>query len=255
MSILIMSLLLCLQELNDDEFIVQRLVMSIHINVVELTVKEAFSYLKFLVSDSNYLDYIDIDGIMFSNNPLDLPVPIRSLYHYKYTTISRMKKHLRNTCSSLFSDILYKIQHGTFVGFFPLFHQPFEVPGFPDPIFGSIGFYCWPKVGISPNIRDFWTWSANYLVDEEDRSLYVTFSRGLYVSEVEVKRVFTTNYGDCVQYVDMPNSDQLQALFARVILKDVEFIDMVLRGRTTAKFKIKGKHVWAKKYKSPRIRT
>ncbi|KAL9226772.1 hypothetical protein vseg_002543 [Gypsophila vaccaria] len=229
-----MSLLLSLEELNADDFIVERLVTLIHINDVELTIKEVVSYITFLVSDSNYIDYIDTQGVFLSHNPLNLPIPIRSLYNYKYTTISRMKKHLRNTCSYLFSDILYKMSYA-------LYH-PLQVPGFQDPTFGPINF------------EQTWTWHAHDLVDEDDRSLYVTFSRGLYVSEQEVKRVLTTNYGDCVQFVDMPSSSSNQVLFARVVLKNVEFIDMILSGRSVAKFMFKGKHVWAKKYRPPRIR-
>ncbi|KAK7388263.1 hypothetical protein VNO78_23074 [Psophocarpus tetragonolobus] len=86
-------------------------------------------------------------------------------------------------------------------------------------------------------------------VPADDRTLFVTFSKGYSVEEWEVREFFTMAYGDCIEALYMqevqPNE---QALFARIVFRRVSTIDMILRGATKAKFTINGKHVWARKF-------
>uniref|UniRef100_K7LZ17 Uncharacterized protein n=1 Tax=Glycine max TaxID=3847 RepID=K7LZ17_SOYBN len=83
----------------------------------------------------------------------------------------------------------------------------------------------------------------------EDRTLFVTFSKGYRVEEWEVREFFALAYGDCIEALFMqevqPNE---QALFARIVFRAVSTIDMILRGANKAKFIINGKHVWARKF-------
>ncbi|KAI5415282.1 uncharacterized protein LOC127135140 [Lathyrus oleraceus] len=87
------------------------------------------------------------------------------------------------------------------------------------------------------------------IVPADARTLFVTFSKGYRVEEWEVREFFTMAYGDCVEALFMqetpPNE---QALFARIVFRKANTIDMILRGATKAKFSINGKHVWARKF-------
>ncbi|KAJ1380681.1 hypothetical protein SESBI_45822 [Sesbania bispinosa] len=91
----------------------------------------------------------------------------------------------------------------------------------------------------------------------DDRTLFVTFSKGNRVEEWEVREFFTMTYGDCVESLHMqeivqPNE---QPLFARIDFHKVYNIDMILKGGNKVKFTINGKHVWARKFVPKRTTT
>ncbi|CAK8563980.1 unnamed protein product [Lathyrus sativus] len=94
------------------------------------------------------------------------------------------------------------------------------------------------------------------IVPADARTLFVTFSKGYRVEEWEVREFFTMTYGDCVDALFMqetpPNE---QALFARIVFRKANTIDMILRGASKAKFSINGKHVWARKFVPKRANT
>ncbi|XP_057421416.1 uncharacterized protein LOC130715347 [Lotus japonicus] len=98
--------------------------------------------------------------------------------------------------------------------------------------------------------------SNEVAVPADDRTLFVTFSKGYRVQEWEVREFFTMAYGDCIEALFMqevqPNE---QSLFARIVFKKICTIDMILRGSTKAKFTINGKHVWARKFVPKRTRS
>ncbi|ESW26574.1 hypothetical protein PHAVU_003G130800 [Phaseolus vulgaris] len=93
-------------------------------------------------------------------------------------------------------------------------------------------------------------------VPADDRTLFVTFSKGYRVEEWEVREFFTIAYGDCIEalYMQEVQSNE-QALFARIVFRIASTIDMILRGAIKAKFTINGKHVWARKFVPKRIAT
>ncbi|KAL6199571.1 hypothetical protein ACLB2K_029355 [Fragaria x ananassa] len=87
-------------------------------------------------------------------------------------------------------------------------------------------------------------------VPADDRTIFLTFSKGYPISEKEVREFFTRKYGDIFDAIHMqevPVEDQ-QPLYARLVVRYAFFIPMVLEGQTKAKFAINGKHVWARKY-------
>lgn len=89
----------------------------------------------------------------------------------------------------------------------------------------------------------------------DDRTLFITFSKGYPVQEWEVGDFFTKTYGDCVESVHMqevqPNE---QPLFARIVFRTASIIVGILNGNCRAKFTINGKHAWARKYVPKRSR-
>ncbi|KAA3486157.1 Rho guanine nucleotide exchange factor [Gossypium australe] len=86
-------------------------------------------------------------------------------------------------------------------------------------------------------------------VHPDDRTIFVTFSKGYLVHEWEVREFFTKLYGNCIESLHMqdvmPNE---QPLFARIVCHSPAAIEYILNGNVKAKFTINGKHVWARKF-------
>jgi hypothetical protein len=86
-------------------------------------------------------------------------------------------------------------------------------------------------------------------VPADDRTLFLTFSKGYRVEEWELRDFFTMTYGDCIEALYMqevqPNE---QPLFARIVFHHFPVIGMILGEETKVNFKINGKHVRARKF-------
>ncbi|VVB14043.1 unnamed protein product [Arabis nemorensis] len=190
------------------------------------------------------------------------------IYKYRYTAITGIKNFLTTICSRIFSDILQQIlpcsSPYTFV---TRFRCPLIIPGFPHPTFGSINVM--PDVVGGDNLSNnnlflipsgIWGWNANCIASEEDRTMFITFSRGFPVSKDEVNELFTSKFGEnCVECVYMSegnenvsytytNSNGQQKLFARLVLDSVTTVDRILEGTNLSKFHINLKHIWARKF-------
>ncbi|KAF8034025.1 hypothetical protein BT93_C0337 [Corymbia citriodora subsp. variegata] len=86
-------------------------------------------------------------------------------------------------------------------------------------------------------------------VPPDDRTLFVTFSKGYPVHEWEVREFLTRAYGDCIEALHMQEVQAgEQPLFARVVFRSASTIEHVLDASGKAKFIINGKHVWARKF-------
>ncbi|KAL3523347.1 hypothetical protein ACH5RR_016181 [Cinchona calisaya] len=95
-------------------------------------------------------------------------------------------------------------------------------------------------------------------ISPDERTIFLTFSKGYPISEIEVRDFFTRKFGDFIEAIHMqevpPNE---QVLFARVVSRSASVVDTIVEpGR--AKYNINGKHVWARKYvkkhRSPPLR-
>ncbi|KAK4356688.1 hypothetical protein RND71_025659 [Anisodus tanguticus] len=94
----------------------------------------------------------------------------------------------------------------------------------------------------------------NVVVEEEkevppdDRTVFLTFSKGYPISETEVKEFFTRKFGEDVEEVYMQEvNDEEQALYARLVTRSLVALEAIVDGGR-AKYNINGKHVWARKY-------
>ncbi|CAK9167650.1 unnamed protein product [Ilex paraguariensis] len=86
-------------------------------------------------------------------------------------------------------------------------------------------------------------------VSPDDRSVFLTFSKGYPISETEVRDFFTRKFGDFIETIymqDVPADEQ--ALYARLIARSASVIEAIVGGGGRAKYTINGKHVWARKY-------
>ncbi|GMH23306.1 hypothetical protein Nepgr_025149 [Nepenthes gracilis] len=86
-------------------------------------------------------------------------------------------------------------------------------------------------------------------VHPDDRTMFVTFSKGYLVSKEEVIEFFTTIYGECIESVQMQDVQaNEQPLFARIVVNSASKVELILQGAEKMKFTINGKHVWARKF-------
>ncbi|KAI3737164.1 hypothetical protein L2E82_27159 [Cichorium intybus] len=86
-------------------------------------------------------------------------------------------------------------------------------------------------------------------IQPDDRTLFVTFSRGYPVAEWEVREFFYGLFGECIESFYMQEvAAGEHALFAKIVLNHLSYIHAVLSGGTKAKFTINGKHVWMRKF-------
>ncbi|KAJ4964409.1 hypothetical protein NE237_024348 [Protea cynaroides] len=86
----------------------------------------------------------------------------------------------------------------------------------------------------------------------DDRTIFVTFSRGYPISENELRNFFNMNYGECVESIYMQEvSPYAQALFALVVFRSKETMGFTLESMDDegkVRLKINGKHARARKY-------
>lgn len=106
-------------------------------------------------------------------------------------------------------------------------------------------------VPIGHRSRQFWLLGRDEAeaVPSDDRTLFMTFSKGYPVHEWEVREFLTRAFGDCVEALHMQEVPaREQPLFARVVFRLASTIEQVLDASGKAKFIINGKHVWARKF-------
>ncbi|CAN4125607.1 unnamed protein product [Withania somnifera] len=85
-------------------------------------------------------------------------------------------------------------------------------------------------------------------VPPDDRTVFLTFSKGYPITETEVKDFFTRNFGEDVEAVYMQEvTEEEQALYARLVTRSPAALETIIDGGK-AKYNINGKHVWARKY-------
>ncbi|GMQ09532.1 hypothetical protein CsSME_00052870 [Camellia sinensis var. sinensis] len=138
------------------------------------------------------------------------PISVPMITHIKFTAIAEIKTFLNNVCSLVFTDILQQVLSSL--------NQPLPVPGFPHPVFGNITVISLP-LNHHLLTGGLWGWSHEIKVLVDDRTMFLTFSRGYPISESEVKELFTGCFGDCVDNVDMDEFNSVdQHLFARMVV-------------------------------------
>ncbi|KAM5547217.1 hypothetical protein ABKV19_001627 [Rosa sericea] len=92
-------------------------------------------------------------------------------------------------------------------------------------------------------------------VPPQDRTMFVTFSKGYPVHEFEVIQFFTRLYGHCIESLQMQEVQPFeQALYARIVFYSANTVEAILNGMSKVKFTINGKHVWVRKYVARRTR-
>ncbi|XP_019194019.1 PREDICTED: uncharacterized protein LOC109188014 [Ipomoea nil] len=85
-------------------------------------------------------------------------------------------------------------------------------------------------------------------VHPDDRTIFLTFSKGYPISEQEVKDFFFRKFGDSIETIYMQEvASGEQVLYARLVARSLAALEAIVVGGK-AKYNINGKHVWARKY-------
>ncbi|KAL1209229.1 hypothetical protein V5N11_015981 [Cardamine amara subsp. amara] len=89
------------------------------------------------------------------------------------------------------------------------------------------------------------------MLPADDRTVFLTFSKGYPITEEEVRVYFTRKFGEVIETILMPDAEvHGQALFAKMVLKMcyASKMENIVTASNKNKFTINGKHVWARKY-------
>ncbi|XP_009355875.2 uncharacterized protein LOC103946804 [Pyrus x bretschneideri] len=252
-SLMIMALWLFLQEKGYNKF-VHRMVRLSNA-VLSALADEAVQCLKCLESTDcpRTISRTSPNGgsLRLTKRLLGKEISLQIISVNRYTLISGVKNFVNNVCARIFTDILQRI-------LFPLSHAHFSpedtfvIPLFPNGLFGNVKIVN-PDSSIDHGVPTggLWGWSPFLELSVDDRTMFLTFSRGFPVSQYEVKELFMELLGSetCVENVQMENvPPNEQPLFAKLVLSTVVYVDRVLKGTRVSKFRINGKHIWARKY-------
>ncbi|KAF7811634.1 uncharacterized protein G2W53_032610 [Senna tora] len=193
-------------------------------------------------------------------------VTIHYLHENRVSVICAIRKIINEVCLRAFPDIVQEIEHekeqnlmnnsvGNIFGQFICYNSPQAIGIVPQ------------RIGIAVSQDEIFD-DANELfrsIDEErmnnivppdDRTIFMTFSKGYPILEAEVRDYFSRRFGDVIEGIYMQEVPLMeQPLYARLVVRSnaINVIDVFLEGTGTVKFCINGKHVWARKYvrKSP----
>ncbi|KAJ8535493.1 hypothetical protein K7X08_023213 [Anisodus acutangulus] len=243
-SLLVLAMWLWLEEVHFPSLIDK--MAKLPDEIVYKLAEEGATCLKWLESKvppmPNDVGDMPLTAILLKRN-----ISFNIFYQQRFTMISGIKTLLNKVCAIIFVDILHQIMSGKSR---IILNSPIPIPGFPHPTFGAITVVPRTLDSIIPS-RDLWSWSLKTDAPVDDRTMFLTFSRGFPVTEAEVKELFNSYYGiDCVENVHMvpSGSSSDHSLYARMAVRDVSTIDQILCNGSIAKFRINGKHVWARKY-------
>ncbi|XP_024969574.1 uncharacterized protein LOC112508942 [Cynara cardunculus var. scolymus] len=89
-------------------------------------------------------------------------------------------------------------------------------------------------------------------VPPEERTIFLTFSKGYPISENEVRHYFTRLFGDFIESIHMHDAGpENQSLYARIVARSLSMARGVIERDGVdgkSKYNINGKHVWARRF-------
>ncbi|KAK9913321.1 hypothetical protein M0R45_037139 [Rubus argutus] len=83
-------------------------------------------------------------------------------------------------------------------------------------------------------------------VPPEERTVFLTFSKGYPLSENDLRKFFTRKFGEIIDGIHMQQVPE--PIFARLVLRSASSIPVVLDGKSTVTFFINGKHARARNF-------
>ncbi|GMJ11939.1 hypothetical protein like AT1G49290 [Hibiscus trionum] len=191
-------------------------------------------------------------------------VSLRFFHNYRLEIVHGVVNLVRDVCYRAFDDIMKQALYGPMMtpilpSIKPNFH------GFDPDDVSSI------RKNMNNEMEDIWkrihsicinsseensnsSSSDEYKkkeVEADDRTIFLTFSKGYSVSEDEVRSFFSRRFGEIFEGIEMQEVQEgEQPLYAKLVLVSgsSSTLDMILNGKPKAKFSINGKHVWARKF-------
>ncbi|KAK1396358.1 hypothetical protein POM88_006221 [Heracleum sosnowskyi] len=83
----------------------------------------------------------------------------------------------------------------------------------------------------------------------DDRTVFLTFSKGYPVTEFEVRDFFTRRFGSFIKRIRFEEVEEgVQPIYARMVARNTSILPLICDVEIRTRYIINGKHVWAKKY-------
>ncbi|CDY67562.1 BnaA10g29910D [Brassica napus] len=147
-----------------------------------------------------------------------------------------MKKHLTRVCVRAFEDIWVRAE---------MYNREIENREKAMAEMSQLGFSSAVQNGGS-RTRRFSSRRAN----ADNRTIFLTFSRGYPIAKAEVYAYFTRRFGGIVEAIRMGGAEvNEQTLYATMELSSASRVpDILIEGVYMTKYIINGKHAWARKF-------
>ncbi|KAK2660765.1 hypothetical protein Ddye_007298 [Dipteronia dyeriana] len=199
---------------------------------LEIMFGETVSALKFLEINQPPATH-DEGGMNFTSRVMQKGISLQFFHEKRLDAIDGIKKVL----NSISVDQLIKVR------------------GFPHELFGDVQI-VWK--GFSDNAISIeelqWGFpgpETDIISEENDRTQFLTFSRGNPVTETAVREIFSQLYGrNSVADVHIQRnvSGNAHPLCARLVFSSATAVDGIINGRSITKFHFRDRYFWARKY-------
>nr|XP_029120153.1 uncharacterized protein LOC105043873 [Elaeis guineensis] len=218
---LVMALWLWFESIGHHDFI--RHVAACQDDVVLRFIAEGEACLDHLMGNR---DPSRSDELPFTNFLMAEPIDLRFFEYHRDIAFDGVRFFLENVCRIILDDALME--------------RVARDSSHPDH----------RRVLSSGGLRIGGPWSPETdHTPEEQRSMFITFSMGYPIAREDIRDFFNTRYGPCVETVMIEKASARQRpMYGRLVFRSASTIAVVLNGQQTAKFVIKGKHLWARIY-------
>lgn len=223
-SVQVMALWLWMERLGFKNVVLT--ILSMPLMLINKYADEAFTCVK-CIHDHQFLLSAEASDIPLTSNLVKKKISLLYFHENRATVVHELRKIVNEICAKAFQDVIkdaitrhtaYDSQVDSLV---------------------NLGFVGETSTSSGQSNR----------ASQDDRTMFVTFSKGFPVTESEVRKFFTKLYGNCIEAFYMqPVRPNEQALYARVVFCTTAVVDSVLNGVTKAKFTINGKHCWMRKF-------
>ncbi|KAF8055516.1 hypothetical protein N665_1292s0013 [Sinapis alba] len=162
------------------------------------------------------------------------------IHNNRENILFEMKKHFKSVCIPAFEDICMRAE---------MYNKEIEKRE------NAIAKMSQLRIGSvfqngESSTSQFYQQGRNRVKGAEERTIFLTFSKGYPVSEAEVHAYFTRRFGEIIVAINMGGAgENEQTLYATMELNCASRIpDILTEGIYRTKFTINGKHVWARKF-------
>ncbi|TXG62151.1 hypothetical protein EZV62_013514 [Acer yangbiense] len=225
---------------------------------LEILFSEAVSALKFLETNQPPVSSEE-GGMNFTSQVMERDISLQLFHEKRLDAIDGIKKVLNSVCAKIFTDILVNHLKVTPISEAEIrFNQHIQVTGFPHEQFGNIEIVWKGFTDYAISAEELpWSFPGpennTFSEEENNRTLFLTFSRGCPMKETEVREIFSGLFGrDSVVDVHIQENvsgNNAQPLFARLVFRSATTVDGILNGRIITRFHFRGRYFWGRKYK------
>ncbi|CAK9144180.1 unnamed protein product [Ilex paraguariensis] len=238
-SMQIMALWLWLERQGNRNNVIKRILSLPHVFINELA-DEAVTCLK-CISNTQFLLSSKHKEIPLTKSLMKKQISLQYFHENQLIVMSEVAKIVTEVCMKAFTDILQEAMRKNAA------QNSAESQMMMSPAVDQSLIYGFSQLAVGVDISQGRTHFNE--VPPDDRTMFVTFSKGYPVAEWAVRDFFTRMFGDCIESVHMQEvKPEEQSLYARIVFYTPSIIELVLDGMIKAKFTINGKHVWMRKF-------